>query len=154
MSLDAEENAYLDRILADYKKEQLHKIAPDLENIFKECVDEVVYESYSPVQWDRQYRLLDHIVTVDEDNGTVFLHEDLMGAGYFSTVDGSNQDANLDRFIFESHTNGNARIDNMYNFYPYAENPSFEPGEVFKLAKQKIESKYPELSVKIIMSNE
>ena len=134
----------------------MHKIAPDLENIFRECVDEIVY-SYDS-DWKRNnlrtYSLLNHIITVDEDNGTVFIKEDLSGTNHISAVDGSNQDANLDRFIFESHTNGNARIDNMYNFYPYAENPSFEPGEVFKLAKQKIESKYPELSVKIIMSNE
>ena len=143
MSLNAEELAYIDRQIAQYKKKQLHKIAPDLENIFKECVDEVVY-SYDS-DWDRQYRLLDYIVTVDEDNGTIFLHEDLMGAGYFSAVDGSNQDANLDSFIFEGH-NDDSPIQNEYHHY--------EPREVLQLAKQRIEEKYPELNVKIVMSTD
>lgn len=151
--MDAEETEYLNRLIQEYKKEQLHKIAPELENILRECIEEVVYKGYpNPVQWDRQYRLLNHIVTVDEDDGKIFIHENLLGAGYFSAVDGSNQDANLDKFIFEGHRDNKGS--GMFHQYPYAENPSFQPGEVFRLAKQRIKEKYPELEIEIVLSTD
>lgn len=144
MSLDMEELAYLDKQIKQYEKEKMDEIKPDLIEIFKECVQEA-YDSYQPIVWDRQYRLLNDIVTVDEDNGKVFLHENLSNAGYTSAVDGGNVDNMLDKFIFEGHHDGSG-IDNMYH--------NFEPYPALQLAQQRIKEKYPDLDVQIVLSGQ
>lgn len=150
MSLDADEQEYLDRQIEEYKKEKFNEIKEDIINIFRQCVEKDVY-SYDS-DWDRLYRLLDHINAEEIEKGGLFVFEDLSNAGYYSAVDKYNVDDRLDSFIFEGHVNQNRKVNNMFTNYPYAENPGFQSGQVLQDAKKMIETKYPELEVTIVTS--
>lgn len=120
----------------------LKKIKNRVIQIFKECIQEQLYDRYSPEEYNRTYQMLESVdVIVKGDSIIVFNNPDLMTKGYESAVDGTDVTQYITTFL-QGHDDS-SNINNMYHHYPQA--------NYLEVAKERIES---ELGLKCEIINE
>lgn len=139
--LDAEELAYINKLFEEEKKEYLLSISSKVKELFIEAIKFAVYDYYTPSVYERMYRLLDNVDVRLTDDDSLFIHLDLNeGLGYSSAVTGAEVSQYIADFIIEGHQD-NTNIMDQYHKY--------EPRKILEIAKQLIQTEFPDLKVEI-----
>lgn len=122
----------------------LKSIQKEVENLFKQAIQESIYDAYNPTkQYVRTYTFLNSVrANIDLTTGKLFVHTDLNeGSNYYSAVDGSSQFSNIETYLESGHKDSTG-ISGMYH--------SYAPTLYLERAYELINRKFPELTVKII----
>lgn len=120
----------------------LQRIKSRVIQIFKESIQQELYNRYNPEDYDRTYQMLESVDVIVKGNSIiVYNNPDLMTQGYKSAVDGTDVTPYITKFL-QGHDDSSS-INNMYHHYPQA--------NYLEVAKQRIES---ELGLKCEIINE
>lgn len=87
------------------------------EQILREEIGRLIYDSYSPSQYERTFSLLESVDSKVTEDGSLLVYINEGALDYFSVVDGSNQSKNVPFYLNYSHQDSTG-INNMYHNYP------------------------------------
>lgn len=87
------------------------------EQILREEIEKLVYDSYTPEVYERTFSLLEAVDSKVTNDGSLLVYINEGVLDYFSVVDGSNQSKNVPFYLNYGHKDGTG-IDNMYSNYP------------------------------------
>ena len=87
------------------------------EQILREEIEKLVYDSYDPSMYERTFSLLEAVDSRVNENGELLIYINEGALDYFSVVDGSNQSKNVPFYLNYGHQDSTG-IDNMYHTYP------------------------------------
>jgi hypothetical protein len=138
--MNNDEKIYLDKLIKEYQNQYLKKIQNDLQELFKQAIEEAVYDQYSPTVYERTYQLRDRF-GVKFQGDKLIIYNDTDNMNYASAVDGRDVTGLVPYIINTGHSDDTG-INNMYHNYPSR--------NFLSLAKEMINRKYPELKVEII----
>lgn len=97
-------------------QEQISILSNKVRQIFKEVIQSVIYDSYTPTIYERTYQLPNAInIEVNNDELIVYIDGDLLS--YYSAVDRRNVSPAVPYFLESGHSDDSG-IDNMYHNYP------------------------------------
>lgn len=106
---------WLDEQIKKSFNQQLNSIKDRVREIFKEALNQDIYNRRNPSEYDRTYQLLDAInVEIKDDSLIVFIDSDILN--YTSAVDGRSVSSAVPRFLRGHDDSSN--IDNWYHHYP------------------------------------
>jgi len=87
------------------------------EQILREEIGRLVYDSYTPEVYERTFSLLESVDSKVTENGELLIYINEGALDYYSVVDGSNQSKNVPFYLNYGHQDSTG-IDNMYHNYP------------------------------------
>lgn len=124
-----------------YKKEYLAEAQKEAEKIYKENIDNCIYQNYQPTEYIRT-NALENSVTSKMDDDTVFLYNDNNQMDYYSAVSGESVSGdNVVNWTNYGHhdDSGRSGMFHDYNGRQYIEK-----------TKEDIENEMPDIKVEII----
>jgi hypothetical protein len=87
------------------------------EQILREEIEKLVYDSYTPEVYERTFSLLEAVDSKITNDGSLLVYINEGALDYYSVVDGSNQSKNVPFYLNYGHEDATG-IDNMYHNYP------------------------------------
>jgi hypothetical protein len=136
-------DALWSQIESQYQSE-LNKIGDRVVQLFKQAIEEKIYNYYEPTVYERTYMFLESVkYHYNWQDGSLFVFSDI-NTGYYSVVDGSDQTQNISKWLEYGHNDG--RGNGQYHNY--------EGRGYLERAYELIKNEYPNLEVKIISDEE
>lgn len=87
------------------------------EQILREEIGKLVYDSYDPIVWNREFQMLEAVDSKITEDGSLLVYINEGVLDYYSVVDGSNQSKNVPFYLNYGHQDSTG-VDNMYSNYP------------------------------------
>ena len=136
--MDIEDELYFQIQLNQFEQQYLKEIAEDCLKLFKEAIDESVYDSYSPTWYPRTMQLLNQCTYhIDNKLNTLTIYVDTDNITYNSWINykdtGIEVGSAVPYFVESGHMDG-ILIENEYHEY--------QPRYYLEKAKSKILSRY------------
>lgn len=116
-------------------------ICKRVEELFKQAIDETIYEAYSPNTYDRTYMFRDSVKAhYDENEDVIYVYSDI-NTGYYSAVDGRDVTPAISYWLEHGHED-NTGINNAYH--------SYSGREYLRRAEELIKKEFPDLDIEIV----
>lgn len=147
--MDREEEKWLEEQIKKYQAELIKGVQKRLVELFKQALDETVYDYYQPSVYDRTYMLKESVRThYDSKKNTVYVYPDI-NYGYWSAVDGRDVSAAVPYWVQEGHDDGigiKKKGENQYHRY--------EGRHYLERAKELIDKEFKDSGIKVEIINE
>jgi hypothetical protein len=138
--MDSNDDLYFQEILKEYRKEYFTQVSLDLVELFKQALDETVYD-IKATTYERTYMLKNSVVArFNELEGALYVYSDI-NTSYYSAVDGRDVSQALQWFVEEGHSDDSG-INNQYHNY--------QGRHYLEKAQELIEQNYPDIKIEII----
>ena len=141
----------MDDLQAQFRQqidEYLMTIQNKVEELFKEAIQESIYDYYTPIPeehggYHRNYTFLNSVTAhIDMKSGIMYVYSDLNeGSQYYSAVDGSPQFQNIGHWMESGHSD-NTGYGGQYH--------QFEGRNYLERAKELINQEFPDLQIQIL----
>lgn len=124
-----------------YKKEYLAEAQKEAEKIYKQNIEESVYNAYEPVQYQHT-NALENSVTSRMDDDTVLLYNDNNQMDYYSAVSGESVSGdNVVNWTNYGHHDDSGRSGMFHNY---------NGRQFIEKTKENIENEMPDIKIEII----
>lgn len=131
--LNSDDFKFISETIKEMKDQYLQDIVQDCQQIYKDNIEKMVYDMYSPTQYVRTYDM-ENSVTFKLEGDTIFIYNDTNKMDYYSAVTGDSVSGNaVVNYVNYGH-NDYSPINN--NFHHYLERNFLEQ------TKEDIENKY------------
>jgi hypothetical protein len=139
--MDANEELQLNAEIKLKMQEYLDSIRDRVIELYKQAIQNKLYNYYTPNTYDRTYDYLNS-VNVQIVNNKLYVFADMNeGMGHYSTVTGEDESANINNWVINGHNDDS----NVYNEYHH-----YEGRDILDYAQELIQSEFPDLQVKIM----
>jgi hypothetical protein len=136
---------YFEQEVKRYQDKLINSIKGRLVELFKQALEETVYDYYNPTTYERTNRLKDSVtVKFDNATNTLYIYPDITN-GYVSAVDGRDVSLAVPYWIQSGHSD-NTGINNQYH--------SYEGRDYLQRAKELIDKEFKEYGFDIEIIND
>ena len=136
----------MDDLQAQFRQqidEYLMTIQNKVEELFRQSIQECIYDYYQPTVYQRNYTFLNSVTAhIDLASGVMYVYSDINeGTQYYSAVDGSPQFQNIGHWMESGHSD-NTGYGGQYH--------QFEGRNYLERAKELINQEFPDLQIQIL----
>jgi hypothetical protein len=131
MDFTSENEAFAKDLVNQLAQETLEEIKDDCVELFKESIENNVYQSYSPNTYERSYQLLNNVNSHINKNNELYIFSDMTYENYHSAVDSNDVSNFVAGWVEDGHDSDSSTI-NEYEHY--------KPREYLEEAKQLIDN--------------
>ena len=133
----------MDALRAEFQAQvemYLKSIQSRVEALFKQGIDEAIYQYYSPVEYRRTYMFLNSVKAhIDLATGKMYVYSDI-NTGYHSVVSGDDVTNSISNWLESGHYDGRGS----------GEYHSYEKRDYLERCYELIHNEFPELTLEII----
>lgn len=127
--------------LEEELKKYLNQIKQRVIELYRQAIEETIYNAHSPTQYKRTYQMLNSIA-VKFENDKLIIYTDTANMSYYSAVDGRDATELVPWMLEQTGHMDGTGIVNLYHYYPER--------RFLERAKELIQNEFPDLQIEII----